>query len=70
MTAARRITRKARAAILARWHRLTAYTVHAGADWQALHHVADFAKALDFARAYPHDCPVTITLRGRFIAAR
>jgi len=70
MNTARRIARKARAAILAQVYRLTAYTVHAGSEWQAFHHVPSFAQALAYAAAYPQSCPVTITHRGRFVAAR
>ena len=70
MKQARRIARKARAAILAKVYRLTAYTVHAGSEWQAVHHVPSFAQALAYAAAYPQACPVTITRRGRFMAAR
>jgi len=65
-----RITRKARAALMAQVYRFTAYTVHAGDQWQAIHHCSGFAQALEYAAAYPQTCPVTITRRGRFIAAR
>jgi hypothetical protein len=70
MNTARRYYRKARAYALAQVYRLTAYTVHAGSEWQAVHHCRTLADSLRFAAAYPQSCPITITRRGRFVAAR
>ena len=66
----RRQYRKARAQALDLWHALTGYTIHAGGEWMATHYAGSFADALDWARAYPATCPVSISHRGRFLAAR